>query len=188
MRASGILEVKASVNVVDDAAVHGQFNFSATSGTQPILRPAAAGVTLDGLFEATGSVGGALDRAASTEDVQLLSGGEIRSTSGPIVISLPFENDGIVTANGTADTYDITFNLSAIKNGSVGTFQVTATNSELIFNHTGSPSLSGDADFDISAGLMHFKNGLTTAGGFRHSAAGSLKVKENETFRADGNF
>ncbi|MEE8169971.1 MAG: hypothetical protein V3T70_05430 [Phycisphaerae bacterium] len=191
VKAGGTLELAAGaiLRVTNSVCVHprGAFKFTATSGTQPTLRATEQGVTLDGLLEVTGSVGGALDRAGNLETVQLLSGGEIRCTGGPLTISLPFENDGTVTANGAADGDDIIFNLSVISNGSTGTFQVTTANSELTFLHSGTPSLTGDADFDVAAGVMLFKSTLTTAGGFRQTG-GSLKVDANKTFTATGDF
>ena len=144
-----------------------QFN-DQTEGTIPILRAASNLVISGDIVTVSGANEGGKIEMDASQSVRL-SSGTISSQYGPIVVTADFENDGTMTANGGAAGYDITFT-GAIASGSTGLFQVTATNSDMIFNHSsavclddgGSPAAG--ADFVVSAGIMQFKQDLSTIG------------------------
>ena len=94
--------------------------------------------------------------------------------------------DGIIEANGG----DVTFNsLCLINNDSIGTFRVTNANSTMRFDHsdTTAPSLTGDADFQVTAGTMRWSSDLTTAGGYQQTG-GTIRADAGVTFTANGAY
>ena len=169
--ASGILTMEhdGQLELGTALTITGTFQFDdQTEGTIPILRAASNLVISGDIVTVSGANEGGKIEMDASQSVRL-SSGTISSQYGPIVVTADFENDGTMTANGGAAGYDITFT-GAIASGSTGLFQVTATNSDMIFNHSsavclddgGSPAAG--ADFVVSAGIMQFKQDLSTIG------------------------
>ena len=186
--AGAVLSIRDTL-IIDSGGTF-RFNDQTDSAiNQPRLRATLFLLVIGNITTVSGAdQGGIIDASASGNHVHLVRG-SISSQFGPVLIACPFENDGIVTANGIADGFDIIFT-GQIRNGSTGTFEVTHANSEMIFNHdvsSGSPSLSGDADFNVEAGLMHFQKSLATAGGFRQTG-GRVRVSAGRFFSATGQY
>ncbi len=188
--ASGaILKVSDTLSV----ASNGLFRFNdQTEGTPPILRAAYHTLKITGNIQTTSGAdeGGVIDTDTASDSVRLVSG-EISCQYGPVEIrAADFENDGTVTANGGFAGYDITLTSACvINNASVGLWQVTAANSDMIFDHDDStvPSLSGDSDFNVEAGRMYFMESLSTAGGYRQ-IGGTCEAAAGATFTAAGAY
>ena len=180
----------AELEISETLDVHAQgvFRFAASGGggPQPILR-ASDSLEISGLIQTTsgGDRGGAITADASAF-VILTTGAEITSEFGPIVITADFVNDGTVTANGGTAGFDITFT-GAIASGSTGLFQVTAANSDMIFNHSAALTITGGADFNVEAGLMKFEESVETDGGYRQ-IGGKIRAAAGETFKATGAY
>ena len=184
MQDGGVLEINTALTISGS----GVFKFNQASGggaVQPILR-ATSDLVISGtiLTVDTKDLGGKIEMDAN-QSVQL-SSGTISSEFGPIVVEADFENDSTVTANGGTDGYDITFT-RAILAGSAGLFQVTDEDSEMIFNLNGAATITSGADFNVEDGLMHFKEDVTTDGGYRQ-IGGKIQADSGDTFTATGAY
>ncbi len=186
MQDGGVLKIEDGLTISGS----GVFRFNDQGeGTPPILR-ATGNLEIRGNIQTTSGAdeGGVIDTDTSNDSVRLVSG-EISCQYGPVEIrAADFENDGTVTANGTSAGYDITFTSTCvINNASVGLWQVTHANSDMIFDHDDStvPSLIGDSDFNVSAGRMYFMESLTTAGGYQQTG-GKCEAAAAASFMASG--
>ena len=187
MQTDGQLDIEDELNIV------GTFRFNdQTLGTEPILQ-ATWSLEITGNIQTTsGADEGGVIADDGDGSVILMANSAISCQYGRVSISAPFENDGTVTANGTNAGYDITFS-GAIAADSMGLFQVTAANSDMIFDHTSAVTLTDGedppdgGDFNVTAGRMYFQQDLTTKGGHRQ-VGGVLEVKEGFSFTAEGAY
>ncbi len=189
MEANGLLQVYGSVTVETAEAVDGIFQFNAASASPPILKAYDGTVTLDGPYTVATSQGGVFARH-NISTFQLLSGGLITSDSGPITISAPMDNDGVIRATGTSTSYAITITV-APDAGSTGRFESADNdNARMVFGAsagvTWTTSLTGPY-LDIRQGGMTFSDTVGDEAGLR-ILDGFLIVANGEAFTANEVF
>lgn len=192
LKSGSTLKIRSSIVVEDDLTYAGEFDSVDSSGTTPVVQAShdttAGTVSLDGQFQCQQHLG--IRYTAESTDGFHLQSGSMSSSGGKTTISTSFENDAVVNANGSSAGYDIEFDSSStINNGSVGTFEVTASNAKLIFNHDDStaPILSGDSDFNVELGQIQFQSSLATAGGLQMTG-GSMQISAGKTAQFDGAY
>lgn len=209
---SGSSITSGSGFVLISAPIENDGAITATSGTIAIIGAVTSGST--GTFSANGgdmALCGAVDNdgtiTATSGDIAITGSldhdGSMTAAGGDITLWAAVDSDGTITANGGDVTFssgdldnggtitatggtDVTFS-GTISDWSVGLFQVTAADSDMIFSHTNTPSITGDADFNVEAGRMYFGQSLTTAGGYRQTG-GVVEVAAGRTFTATGAY
>ena len=193
LKSGATLAVRVSIDVEDTQAVPGVFDSIDTTTTTPIVQASrissAVTDTLDGPYFCGAALGINYTGENSDDAFQLLSGGTMTSTGGKTTMSADFENDGLITANGTANNYDIEFDGScALATGCAGKFEVTTANAEMIFTLSGNVAISAaDCDFNISAGRMQFSRVVSTTGGYQQTG-GTCLVDAGDSFTATGAY
>lgn len=185
MRASGVLEVSDSLNIQTDATDPGEFHFSATSGTKPNLR-ASGSLDISGPITVTGSVGGEITRT-SNNSVAINSNGIITNEEGPLTISSPLRNDGIIRANASSTSHPITIT-GAIDGDSTGRFETADHANARMTLAVGSgvtwtTSVTGPY-FDVRKGAMTFNDTFGDEAALR-MLDGSLTVAAAKSFTAN---
>lgn len=180
----GTFTVPGSKGAIFEASDTNEFHLQSGSITS-----SSGAVIISAPFENDGtinaSVGNILISAALDND------GTVQATGAAIAFSADVDNAGTITAAGSADGDDVTFlaSSSTINASSTGLFQVTAANSEMIFNMSSSASITGSgADFYVSAGLMHFKQSLSTANGGFKQAGGKVMADAGISFSASAAY
>ena len=163
---SSNIENDGSITTASGSAI--TISGNVLSGSTGTFTASTAAMTISGdLVDPTATF------SATTNNVTMTFSGDV-------------DMDGIIEANGGNVTFDTN---SVINNDSIGTFRVTHSNSTMRFQHSDStaPSLTGDSDFQLTAGTMRWSSTLTTAGGYQQTG-GTLQADAGETFTANGAY
>lgn len=112
------------------------------------------------------------------------NGGTIKASGSDVIVAFSnLTNNGTITATGGGD---VIFYRGALAVDSLGLFEVVHAESQMIFI-SNAGTITGGADFNVEAGLMHFKRSVTTNGGYRQTG-GTIKVDAGKTFAATGPY
>ncbi|MCP4249358.1 MAG: hypothetical protein GY778_20130, partial [bacterium] len=179
LKASGVLVVSSSVDGEDDLAVPGKFNFSASSGTLGKLRAAGGRVTLDGLFETTGSLGGEFDQTGAYS-FTTQSGSSFTTGSGPLTFSAPMTHNGSLTATSGS----ITISGALTNNGTIRSNGGSLLISAAVTNGSTGIIRASSSKITISAALTNNASGLVEADGGNVTL--SADVENDGTMTAKG--
>jgi len=179
-----LLEVSHELRVADG----GTFRFYADDGeTRPILRTTLAlnifgHIQIVDPEDGDGGAGAEIART-STTILKFNPGSLVDTEGGNLLISADFENDGVIEAG---DGWDVSIT-GQISPNSSGQFMAAAANSDMTFNHTTAVVITGNADFEVTAGSMAFNQSVETNGGFKQTG-GAITVAAGKTFKATGAY
>ncbi len=176
----GEFTVTGSIGGVLDGVLASSFRLKTTGSITTLAGP----LTISAPIENDGTITGAGGNVVVTADVLGGSSGTFAADGADLLFTGNVENDGRITTSGG----DITFlSSSSVSAGSSGFFEVMAAGASMVFNHQNSVNITARADFNVEAGLMHFKQSMQTDGGFQQSG-GTVTVDPGKSFRATGAY
>jgi hypothetical protein len=97
---------------------------------------------------------------------------------------------GSATIHGTAratDGADLVFTAAPVAS-STGLIQVDSPDAQVVFDVGSGQVFSGALDFYVESGELIIADSVTTAGGTRLEAGGTIRVLAGETFHSTGAF
>lgn len=188
------LTVLASLSVSPTAAIEftgpaaGPCNLPETPGMFVVSND----LTMGGTFRVIDSAGGWIVNDAGSDTLMISSTGVVTSEHGKLTIDAEIINHGRITADGKDAGFDIEFTVGGVHPTSSGLFEVVTCDARMIFNLVNSLTFTGPANFNVEAGILHYKSNVTTAdsadGGGLRVVLGTVKVDEGVSVRFRGKY